>query len=99
MEGSHDAYLLLRSVIAQLKLADPKNREETKQLLESTQNDLEGHAGIDTSVYANFYKAYATYHKVRPAIAGVSLSWVYPVVLIMYSLVLCIIGAARWPLS
>merc|ERR1711879_402041 len=62
-EGSPDAYLLVRSVIAQLKLQDPKNREETKELLESIQTGLDGVAGIDTSVYANYYKAQAIYHK------------------------------------
>jgi 26S proteasome regulatory subunit N9 len=67
-EGSPDAYLLVRSVIAQLKLQDPKNREEVKELLESIQNSLEGVAGIDNSVYANYYKAQATYHK----LAGLS---------------------------
>jgi hypothetical protein len=64
-EGGLDAYLLVRSVIAQLKLQDPKNREETKELLESIQTGLEGVAGIDTSVYANYYKAQAIYHKVQ----------------------------------
>jgi len=62
-EGGLDAYLLVRSVIAQLKLQDPKNREETKELLESIQTGLDGVAGIDTSVYANYYKAQAIYHK------------------------------------
>jgi len=67
-EGALDADLLVRSVIAQLKLNDPKNREEVKGILESIHASLEGQAGFDTSVPANFYKAYAIYHK----LAGLS---------------------------
>lgn len=63
-DTGNDAYLLVRSVIAQHKLQNPNNREEVKQLLESIQGQLEGATGVDTSVYANYYKAQAFYHKV-----------------------------------
>lgn len=62
-DTGNDAYLLVRSVIAQHKLQNPNNREEVKQLLESIQGQLEGATGVDTSVYANYYKAQAFYHK------------------------------------
>ena len=63
-EGSLEPYLLLKSVIAQLKLKDKHILEECKKALEHVQERLDGVAGVDPSVYSNFYRAQAEYHKV-----------------------------------
>lgn len=63
-EGTIEPYLLVKSVIAQIKLRDRKNLEECKVLLESIQERLDGVAGVDPNVYSNFYQAQAEYHKV-----------------------------------
>ena len=63
-EGTIEPYLLVKAVIAQIKLKDKQNLDECKVLLESVQERLDGVAGVDPSVYSNFYSAQAEYHKV-----------------------------------
>jgi len=68
--GDHvESYLLVRSVIAQLKLKEKQNLEECKKLLETIQERLEGIAGVDPTVYSNFYRAQAEYFRLRDRIA------------------------------
>jgi len=64
-DGSVEPYLLLQSVIAQLKLKNRDNLDECKKLLETVQERLEGIAGADSAVYSNLYRAQAEYNKLR----------------------------------
>jgi len=68
-DQSVEPSLLLRAVIAQLKLKDTKNVEECKKLLESIQETLDGVTGVDPVVYSNFYRAQAEYYKIRDRLA------------------------------
>jgi len=64
-EGTVEPYLLVKAVIAQIKLKDKQNLEECKVLLESLQEKLDGIAGVDPYVHSNFYRAQAEYHRLR----------------------------------
>jgi len=65
VEGTTEPCLLVKAIIAQIKLKDKQNLEECKVLLESVQDKLEGIAGVDPSVHSNYYRAQAEYYRLR----------------------------------
>lgn len=59
---SQEAFIDSRSVLAQILLTSGDNAA-TKATLQKAQTALDSTAGLDATVYSNFYRAWANYHK------------------------------------
>jgi len=59
---SQEAFIDSRSVLAQILLTSG-DKAGTKATLQKAQSALDTTAGLDATVYSNFYRAWANYHK------------------------------------